>query len=79
MKTRAEIDGEGVREIRGRGLMIAIEYEAPIAAAVARELAAAGVLVKDTRKNVVRILPPLVIAEAELDAALDVAIPILRR
>ena len=67
-----------VREVRGRGLMIAVEYEAPVARAVCHRLADAGILAKDTRQTVVRLMPPLVIGEAELDAALDTALPILR-
>lgn len=65
--------------MRGRGPIIAIEYDGPVAARVARTLSEAGVLVKDTRGTVVRLLPPLVIAKEDLDAALDVAIPILAR
>ena len=66
-------------EVRGRGLMIAVEYREPIAPRVMRALCEGGVLVKDTRGTTVRLLPPLVISRAELDAGLDVAIPILDR
>jgi ornithine--oxo-acid transaminase len=66
-----------VREVRGRGLMIAVEYHDDVANAVAHRLANEGVLAKDTRRNVLRLMPPLVIEQAELDEALDRAIPVL--
>ncbi len=78
-RLRAELPADGIREIRGRGLMIAVEYREPIGAEVAHALADAGILAKDTRGTIVRLLPPLVIAREDLDAALDVAIPVLAR
>ncbi|MBZ0117831.1 MAG: ornithine--oxo-acid transaminase, partial [Sandaracinaceae bacterium] len=75
---RDELRGDGILEIRGRGLMIAVEYREPIAARVAAKLAESGILVKDTRKTIVRLLPPLVITKAQLDEALDIAIPVLQ-
>ena len=56
--------------VRGRGLMIGIEFPAPIARQIATDALAAGVLVNDATQNVVRLVPPLVITESELDAAL---------
>lgn len=79
-RLRAEVGTKpGVREVRGRGLMMAIEYDADVAHDVAHRLARAGVLAKDTRRAVVRLMPPLVIEPAELDEALDAAIPILAK
>lgn len=78
-RLRAELTTPAIAEVRGRGLMLAVEYREPVAARVARALSEAGVLVKDTRGTVVRLLPPLVIARDDLHAALDVAIPILLR
>lgn len=56
----------GVKEIRGRGLMIGIELWKPCAeiVALARE---AGLIVNVTRDNVVRLLPALVMNEAEAE------------
>lgn len=78
-RLRAEVVGPGVREVRGRGLMLAVEYHARVAHAAAEALAAAGILAKDTRDTVLRLMPPLVIERAALDEALDAAIPVLRR
>jgi acetylornithine/N-succinyldiaminopimelate aminotransferase len=58
--------------VRGRGLMIGIEFDKP----VAREIAAAalehGVLVNDATPNVVRLTPPLVISDDEVDESLAI-------
>ena len=78
-RLRAEVSSAAIAEIRGRGLMIAVQYRDRIGAKVAHALAAEGILVKDTRGTIVRLLPPLMIAKDDLDAALDVAIPVLAR
>jgi ornithine--oxo-acid transaminase len=59
--------------------MMAVEWFVPVAHAAAASLAEAGILAKDTHGTVIRLMPPLVIAEEDLDAALDLAIPILNR
>lgn len=78
-RLRDEVTGPNVREVRGRGLMMAVDYHSPVAHAAAAALAEAGILAKDTRDTVLRLMPPLVIAREDLDAALDAAIPVLRR
>jgi acetylornithine aminotransferase len=56
----------GFREIRGKGLMIGVELEAPCAALVAKALAA-GLLINVTAERVVRILPPLTLSADQAD------------
>ncbi|MFO7542348.1 MAG: acetylornithine transaminase [Thiobacillus sp.] len=60
----------GVVDIRGEGLMIGIELDRPCAelVAVARD---AGVLINVTADRVVRLVPPLIYGEAEVDALVD--------
>ncbi len=76
-RLRGELRSPEIADVRGRGLMMAVEYRAPIARQVAHELAAVGVLVKETRGTTIRLTPPLVIGETDLLAALDSAIPVL--
>jgi ornithine--oxo-acid transaminase len=76
-RLRSALRVPGVADVRGRGLMIAVEYREPVAGRAVRELAAAGILAKDTRGKVVRLMPPLVVPERVLDEALDAAIPVL--
>jgi ornithine--oxo-acid transaminase len=63
----------GVREVRGRGLLVGVELDPRVGGAdrVCHELARRGVLCKGTREHVLRIAPPLIIERAELDPALD--------
>ena len=58
--------------MRGLGLLLGVELEAPVARRVAEEAFARGVLVNDATPNVVRVAPPLVINDEEIDRALKV-------
>ncbi len=62
-----------VREVRGRGLWIGIELEIEAGGArrFCEQLAAEGILCKETHTHVIRVSPPLVISRPELDWALD--------
>jgi acetylornithine aminotransferase/acetylornithine/N-succinyldiaminopimelate aminotransferase len=59
-----------VKEIRGGGLMWGIELTRDAAAVVPAALER-GVVVNRTAETVVRLLPPLVITEADVDEGLD--------
>ncbi|WP_336487382.1 ornithine--oxo-acid transaminase [Methylobacterium nigriterrae] len=62
-----------IREVRGRGLMLAIEFhpDAGGARPTADALRARGLLTKDTHEHTLRITPPLVITRAEVDWAME--------
>lgn len=62
-----------VKEVRGRGLMLAIELwpEAGPARSVVLALKDRGVLAKDTHGSTIRISPPLVITEDQVDWAVE--------
>jgi len=65
----------GIEEVRGRGAMIAVELpDAARAAAVAAACHAAGLLILTcgTYGNVLRFLPPLVIADEDLERGLEI-------
>ena len=69
----ASIGSGAVREVRGRGLMIAVELE-PEAGGARRyteALKGRGLLCKETHDHVIRIAPPLVITRAEIDWAVE--------
>jgi ornithine--oxo-acid transaminase len=69
----AGIRSNVVREVRGRGLMLAVELhpEAGGARRYCEALREAGVLAKDTHGHTIRIAPPLVITRSEVDWALE--------
>ena len=56
----------GVREIRGQGLMLGIELDRSCGALLQRALDA-GLLISVTADRVVRLLPALIVSEAETD------------
>jgi acetylornithine aminotransferase len=60
----------GVVDIRGSGLMIGIELDRPCAALVTDGLEA-GILINVTAEKVIRLLPPLVMSDAEADELVD--------
>jgi acetylornithine aminotransferase len=61
---RAFANAPGVKEIRGAGLMIGVELDRPCGALLQRA-ADAGLLVSITADSVIRIVPPLILTEAE--------------
>ena len=67
------IRSNAVREVRGRGLMLAVELhpEAGGARRYCEALRGRGVLAKDTHDHTIRIAPPLVIKREEVDWALE--------
>jgi ornithine--oxo-acid transaminase len=60
-----------VREVRGRGLWAGVEFTSLSGREVCERLARLGVLAKDTHGTAIRLAPPLVISEADLDWGLD--------
>ena len=62
-----------IREVRGRGLMLAVELhpEAGAARRYCEALQGRGILAKDTHERTIRIAPPLVITEDQVDWALE--------
>jgi len=67
------IAGDRVKEVRGRGLMLAVELdpEAGGARRYCEALRLAGLLCKDTHGHTIRISPPLVITREQADWALE--------
>jgi len=78
-RMRSALVGPNVRDVRGRGLLLAVEFVAPCAHEACEALLASGVLAKDTHEVVVRLAPPLVISREQLDEALDLILPPLAR
>jgi len=60
-----------VRSVRGRGLMLACELDISAPDAVRRALLAQRLIVNATGPTTVRLLPPLVLEEADVDLALE--------
>jgi ornithine--oxo-acid transaminase len=72
LKGLRDIRANTIREVRGRGLMLAVELhpEAGAARRYCEALQLRGILAKDTHGHTIRIAPPLVITSDEVDWAL---------
>lgn len=68
-----EIKSDKVKEVRGRGLWVGIEFhpEAGVARQYCEKLMQLGMLCKDTHEQTMRLAPPLCISKDELDWALE--------
>ncbi|MBI5377723.1 MAG: aspartate aminotransferase family protein [Thaumarchaeota archaeon] len=67
-----------IREIRGKGLMIGVEMKFEVKDILFDGIAN-GVLFLYSGKNILRLLPPLVISESDIDKALEVLDAVLDR
>jgi acetylornithine/N-succinyldiaminopimelate aminotransferase len=78
-KLHAELDGNPfVQEIRGAGLLIGIECVQPIAELVA-EAREQGLLVVPAGPNVIRLIPNLLVSEADVEKGIRIISSILAK
>lgn len=61
-----------ITEVRGCGLLVAIEFSQDIAQAVVMACLERGLLVNRVKPNALRFMPPLIITKAEVDEALGI-------
>ncbi len=65
------LPGAVVREVRGRGLWAGVEFTSLSGREACERLAERGILAKDTHGTTIRLAPPLMISQEDLDFALD--------
>jgi acetylornithine/LysW-gamma-L-lysine aminotransferase len=70
LKGLQAISAPQIRQVRGLGLMVAVELKGRAAPYLA-ELAEQGVLALSAGANVMRFLPPLVISAEDVDTAVE--------
>ena len=68
---------QGVKEIRGAGLMLGIELDRPCGVLMTRALHA-GLLISVTADRTIRLVPPLVISADEVDEVIARLCPLVR-
>jgi acetylornithine/LysW-gamma-L-lysine aminotransferase len=71
-----EINSPLIRDVRGLGLMVGIEIKQKVAPFL-QALTARGVLAQPAGLTVIRLLPPLVINEKQIDRVLDALTEVL--
>jgi LysW-gamma-L-lysine/LysW-L-ornithine aminotransferase len=73
-----ELELPQVREVRGRGMMQAVELKKPVTAVI-KSMQEHGVLVLPAGGTVIRFLPSILIQDAQLDEGIDVLAEALRQ
>ncbi|MBI4301154.1 MAG: aspartate aminotransferase family protein, partial [Chloroflexi bacterium] len=61
-----------ITQVRGRGLLVAVEFDRDIADSLVRSCLEKGLLLNPVKPNALRFMPPLIITEAEVDQALAI-------
>jgi acetylornithine/N-succinyldiaminopimelate aminotransferase len=61
-----------ITDVRGRGLLMAMEFNSDIAQSVLMACLARGLLVNQLKPNALRFMPPLIIGNREVDEALAI-------
>jgi acetylornithine/N-succinyldiaminopimelate aminotransferase len=61
-----------ITEVRGRGLLVALEFKDEIAQSLVETCLERGLLVNKLKPNALRFMPPLIIGRKEVDEALDI-------
>jgi len=76
-----KITNPKIKEVRGKGLMIGLEFypDAGGARNYCLKLKEKGILCKETHDNIIRFAPPLVIKKQDIDWALEQIEPIVKQ
>ena len=67
----------GIKAIRGQGLMIGVELDKPCGDLVKLALSK-GLLINVTADSVIRLLPPLILSQAEAQQLIDILSPLIK-
>ena len=68
----------GIKDIRGRGLMLGVELTVPCSELVGRA-AEKGLLISVTADSVIRMVPSLVMTTAEADEVVSILVPLVKQ
>ena len=74
----AELVSGAVKEVRGLGLMLGVDLAKPCASLV-QECVDNGLLVNVTADSVVRLVPPLILTEAQADQIVAILCPLIKK
>ena len=61
-----------VTDVRGRGLLVAVEFDSDMAQSLLMTCLDKGLLVNQVKPNAIRLMPPLIIGYAEVDRAIGI-------
>ena len=63
-----------ISEIRGRGLLIAVEFTEDIAPELVSTCNELGLLLNPVRPNAIRLMPPLTVSQEEMNKAVELIV-----
>ena len=66
-----------ITELRGRGLLIALQFDRDLSDGVVRACLERGLLLNAVKPNAVRFIPPLNITTSDIDEAIGILEPVL--
>jgi acetylornithine/succinyldiaminopimelate/putrescine aminotransferase len=69
----------GITDVRGRGLLLGIEFDRDVASAIVDAARQERLLLNMIAPNLIRLMPPLVITEREADEAIDTLSSVIDR
>ncbi|MDM7460218.1 MAG: acetylornithine transaminase [bacterium] len=73
-----QASGAPIREVRGRGLMVGVELTQPIARTVFQKALERRLILNAIGETILRIVPPLIITESDVDEAIAILEAVLR-
>ena len=67
-----------IKEVRGKGLIFAVQFSREIAADVVQACLEKGVILNKAKADVIRLIPPLIVGKKEIDRAIEVLDTVLK-
>lgn len=67
-----QAEGAPIEEVRGRGLMVGVQLNRPVARTVVAKAFAHRLILNATSDHTLRLVPPLVLTEADVDEAIAI-------
>ena len=61
-----------ITDVRGRGLLLAVEFDKDVAQDILMNCLDNGLLINRLKTNAIRLVPPLIIGNREVDEAIDI-------
>ena len=67
-----------IKEVRGKGLLVALQFNQDIAAEVVLSCLERGIIINKAKPDVIRFIPPLIVKEGDIDRAIEVLDKVLK-
>ena len=68
-----------ITDVRGRGFLCAVQFDRDIAGEILTDCIERGLLINQVKPNAIRLMPPLITAKGEVDAAIGIIEDVLTK